>query len=371
MSAHLDRYAEFLEKRYRADFRESDDYSIAEITPELRTRIASGQFRRIVFSGTGCSAVVSDVIGTFLNASGAEVEVLVFDDYDFPYTVPRSVADDEGTLFIISSSSGHSEEPVRVFRALADRYHRTLLLTSGGRLAALGRQAGVSVARWEPSESDRKYPLFHVGRYFAILLDMFPRLGLISQDPHAEVAALADDVATDFTPALEHAALETALRSRDANIIMLASSKWYMSLLKLAKMHFNEMATVPGTRNFFQEFRYCELATLSDPDRRHSVLLFRGSDDDAYTRNKMDNLLGLLTRDIPQNRNLTVTEITLDQPTFLRKYFTALEFVQHTALHLGRFHDTRSRDVVSESAGNPWHHTTAIQATAAGVEALG
>ncbi|WP_194905255.1 hypothetical protein [Catenulispora rubra] len=326
MSARLDRYAEFLEKRYRADFRKSDEYSIAEVTPELRTRISSGRFRRIVISGTGCPAVVSDVVGMFLNASGAEVEVLVVDGCDFPSTVPRSVADDEGTLFVINSDGGHaeeseeSEESVRAFRALAGRYHRTLLLTPGGQLAELGRRAGVSVACWELSEPHPDYPLLHVGRHVGILLDMFHRLGLISQGHRAEVAALADDLATDFTPALEQAALETALRSQDANIILLASPNWSMSLPKLANMH----------------------CTETGPDRRHSILLFRDSDDDAYARNKMDSLIGLMKRDIPQNRNVTVTEIVLDQPTFLRKYFTALEFVQHTALHLGRLHDTRS-----------------------------
>ncbi|MFF2149205.1 SIS domain-containing protein [Kitasatospora sp. NPDC058190] len=365
MFTRLDRYADFLNTRYRSDFLKSDEYSLDEVTPDLRKRIESGQFDRIVFSGMGCSAIVSDVIGTFLNASGSGVEVHVFNDYDFPYLVPRSVADDEGTLFIISSYSGHSEEPVRVFRALADRYHRTLLLTSGGRLAELGREAGVSVARWELSQPDREYPLFHVGQYFSILLDMFLELGLIKDDHRAEVAALPGHLATDFSAALQEQARATARCSQDANLLMLASPKWYMSLLKLAKMHFNEMAMAPATRNYFHEFCHSEVATLSDPDRRHSVLLFRDPDDDAYTRQKMDNLVRLLTRDIPQNRNVTVTEIALDQPTFMRKYFTALEFVQHTALELGRSYDTRSRDLISEAAGNPWYHTTAIRAEAA------
>lgn len=370
MFARLDRYAVFLEKRYRVDFLKSGEYSVAEVTPELRRLIENGCFRRIVFSGMGCSAIVSDVIGTFLNVSGANVEVLVFNDYDFPYLVPRSVADDEGTLFIISSYSGHSEEPVRVFHTLADRYHRTLLLTSGGRLAELGRQAGVSVARWELSEPDREYPLFHVGQYFAILLDMFPRLGLISQDHRAEVAALPDNLATDFTPALEQMARDTAFRSRDANIIMLASPKWCMSLLKLAKMHFNEIAMAPATLNYFHEFCHSEVATLTDPERRHSILLFRDADDDAYTRLKMDSLVRLLTREIPQNRNVVVSEIALDQSTFMRKYFSALESIQRMALHLGRFYETKSRNLISESAGNPWYHTTAILAEAAGMEAV-
>ena len=333
--------------------------------------MANGQFTRIVFSGMGCSAIVSDVIGTYLNATNAGLEVYVFNDYDFPYLVPSSVVDDERTLFVISSYSGHSEEPVRVFRSLAGRYHRTLLLTSGGRLADLGRSAGVSIARWTLSEPDREYPLFHVGQYFAILLDMFLRLGLIKDDRRAEVTALPGYLAADFTPALAELARQTALRSRDANIIMLASPKWHKSLLKLAKMHFNEMAMAPAVRNYFHEFCHSEVATLSDPARRHSVLLFRDDEDDDYTRQKMSNLVRLLTCDIPQNANVAVTEFELNQPTFMRKYFTALEFVQHTALALGRFYDTASRDLISEAAGNLWYHRTAIEAELATANAPG
>jgi glucose/mannose-6-phosphate isomerase len=360
MLSRLDRYEAFLQARYRADFHKAREYSIDEINPDLRKKMRSGHFTRIVFSVMGCSAIVSDVIGTFLNAAGARVEVQVFNDYDFAYLVPRSVVEDERTLFIISSYSGHSTEPVQVFHALAGRYHRTLLLTSGGRLAELGRQAGVSIARWALSEPDREYPLFHVGQYFAILLDMFLHLGLIQEDHRAEVAALPGHLAADFTPELRELALATAARSHNANIIMLASPKWYESLLKLAKMHFNEMAMAPAVRNYFHEFCHSEVATLSDPERRHSVLLFRDIDDDDYTQRKMSNLLDLLTRDLPQNRNVVVTEIKLTQPTFMRKYFTALEFVQQTALALGRFYDTESRDLISEAAGNPWYHRTAV-----------
>ncbi|MEU7406404.1 hypothetical protein [Streptomyces sp. NPDC044948] len=106
MFARLDRYADFLKIRYRSDFLKSGEYSVAEITPDLRKRIESGQFHRIVFSGMGCSAIVSDVIGTFLNAVGAGVEVLVFNDYDFPYLVPQSVVDDEGPCSSSAPTAG-------------------------------------------------------------------------------------------------------------------------------------------------------------------------------------------------------------------------------------------------------------------------
>ncbi|MEU9890343.1 SIS domain-containing protein [Sphaerisporangium sp. NPDC051017] len=360
MLSRLDRYEAFLRNGYRAGFLKGHEYSVAEVTDQLRARMAAGDFTRVVFSGMGCSAIVSDVIQTFLKAAGCELEIYVFNDYEFTYLLPRSVIEDERTLFIISSYSGHSEEPIRVLQALKDKQHRTLLLTSGGRLAELGRKDGISIARWELSDPDREYPLFHVGQYFAILLDMFLRLGLIKEDHRRSVEALPGHLEKDFTPHLEKLAQVAAERSENANIILVASPKWHESLLKLAKMHINEMAMTPATRNYFHEFCHSEVATLSDPERKHSVLLFTEQDDDEYTRRKMDNLVGLLTQDIPQNGNIEVTQFHLDQPTFIRKYFTALEFIQRMALALGRAHNTRSRDLISEAAGNPWYHQRTI-----------
>lgn len=371
MQSRLDRYEQFLEKGYRAGFRKSQEYSLDEVTPELAERMASGFFTRIVFTGMGCSAIVSDIVRAFLREIEAEVEVHVFNDYDFTHLVPESVMADEHTLFVISSYSGHSVEPVRVLQALEDRHHRTLLLTSGGRLAELGRACGVSIAKWELTEPDREYPLFHVGQYFAILLDMFFRMGLISQDRREEVAAIPEHLDANFSPELRELARTAAARSENANVIMVGSPKWHESLLKLAKMHINEMAMAPMTRNYFHEFCHSEVATLSDPARRHSLVVFMDSDDDAYTTQKMRDLVRLLTADVPQNRNVAVTVVEMTEPTFMRKYFTALEFVQHMSLALGRHYATESRDLISEAAGNPWYHSTTIERDESSAETEG
>ncbi|MFF6773348.1 SIS domain-containing protein [Streptomyces sp. NPDC012637] len=362
MQSRIDRYEEFLTKQYRDGFRKPDEYSIAEITPALRDRMKNGHFKRVVFTGMGCSAIVSDVVRAFFTSVDTELEFHVFNDYDFRYLIPESVIEDERTLVILSSYSGHSNEPLHVFHRLAHAHDRVLLLTSGGKLGDLGKEHGVSIARWQLSEPDREYPLFHVGQYFAILLDMFYELGLISQDFRAEVAALPDHLASDFTPAHRELARAAAARSENANVIMVASPKWHESLLKLAKMHLNEIAMVPATRNYFHEFCHSEVATLSDPSRKHSVLILQDDEDDAYTKEKMANLIGLLTSDLPQNRNIEVTAVPLDQPTFMRKYFTALELIQYLTLDLGRVYDTASRNLISEAAGNPWYHGDTIRA---------
>jgi glucose/mannose-6-phosphate isomerase len=360
--SRLGRYEEFLTNEYRSGFTKSDEYSVSEVSSDLVKRMRAGQFKRVVFSGMGCSAIVSDVIKAFLNSIGSALDLYVFNDYDFEYLIPRSVIEDDRTLIILSSYSGHSNEPVRAFHSLRAAHDRVLLLTSGGRLGQLGREHGVSIARWELSRPDREYPLFHVGQYFAILIDMLPRLGLIAEDYGPQVRELAEHLRTDFTAAHRALASEAATRSQNANIIMLGSPKWHESLLKLAKMHLNEIAMVPATRNYFHEFCHSEVATLSDPERKHSVLLFSDREEDEYTKAKKKNLVSLLTDRIPQNSNVSVTEIELDQPTFMRQYFTALEFVQYLTLDLGKLRETSSRNLISEAAGNPWYHGSTIAA---------
>lgn len=361
MKSRLDRYEEFIEKEYRAGLTKPDEYSVDEVNQDLRDRLAAGKFTRIVFTGMGCSAIVSDIVRGYFTEIGLPIEVYVLNDYDFRFLAAPSVLDDEATLYIISSYSGHSQEPVRAYQRLRDVRDRVLLLTSGGKLAEAGRADGTSVALWRLREPDREYPLFHVSQYFAILMDMFHAFGVLDDNHHERLTRLAAELETDFDDRRSEAVAQISKASEDANIIMIASPKWHESLLKLAKMHFNEMAMVPTARNYFHEFCHSEVATLSDPVRKHSVIWFSDNDDDDYTLAKGENLVRLLTADRPENRNVRMTRLDLGEGDFLRKYFNALNVVQHAALSLGRYRETESRDLISESAGNPWYHSTTIE----------
>src|SRR3954471_4096319 len=161
MEARLDRYERFIDKEYLPGMLKPDEYSMAELTGGLRERLAANRFKRIAFTGMGCSAVVSDIVRGYFTELRLPIEVHVLNDYDFRFLAPASALDDE-TLYVISSYSGHSTEPIMAFESLRGRPSQVVLLTSGGRLAELGTAAGVSIIRWQLSEPDREYPLFHV-----------------------------------------------------------------------------------------------------------------------------------------------------------------------------------------------------------------
>jgi hypothetical protein len=58
----LDRYEEFIESEYKAGLRKHEEYSIEFVRPELISMFRNREVKRIVFTGMGCSAIVSDIV---------------------------------------------------------------------------------------------------------------------------------------------------------------------------------------------------------------------------------------------------------------------------------------------------------------------
>lgn len=362
LQPRIARYSQFISDEYLQGFLKADEYSSEDLSDELSARIVEGEFQRIVFTGMGCSAIVSDIVRGYLKEKGSAFEVFVVNDYDWDSLVPESVVNDSGTLFVVSSYSGFSREPLLALQRLLPRKDQVIVLTSGGDLEELARANCISILHWRLLNPDREYPLFHVTQYFAILVDFFVKMGILAAESLDEVSGLAPDLVADFDESLTARARILGRASRDANVVMVASPKYHESLLKLCKMHLNEIAMVPATRNFIHEFCHSEVASLSDPERRHSVLVFVASDDDRYTREKAANLVALLSAPRPENKNVTVHTIDLDQPTFARRFFCALQLVQVVTLELGRYRNTGSRELISEAAGNAWYHQSTITA---------
>lgn len=358
MESRIDRYETFISDEYVAGLLKGDEYSLAGVTAELRAHIAGG-VNRIVFTGMGCSAIVSDLVRGYLLDAGSPIDIHVVNDYDFATLIPNAYLSDPRTLFVVSSYSGHSTEPVLAFDLLVDLRDRVLLLTSGGRLAQRGYETGTSVALWQLSAPDREYPLFHVTQFFAILVAIFRSLRIIGDSELTELAALAQAVRAR-RPASQALGESLAADAYDANVLLVAQPLWHDSMLKLCKMHLNEIAMVPAGRNYFHEFCHSEVATLSDPERRHCLVLFADDEDDSYTREKQRRLLRLLTQAVDQNRGVRARRVDMRGETYLEKLFTTLDVVQHMTLGLARRRDVLSRDLISEAAGNPWYHSSTI-----------
>lgn len=361
MQPRLERYKQFIETQYVRGLLRHDEFSLEKLDKKIKKKIASGKYERILFTGMGCSAIVSDIIKGFFAAQNIPIFVEVINDYDIDFLLNVAELRERKTLVIISSYSGHSEEPIRAYRKIKGLTQDIVFLTTGGKLEKIAQNENVSLIYWRITNPDREYPLFHAPQYFSILLDIFYKLGLLKTNFQKEIREAAKFVEREFSGKKISEAKKTAKLLQDRDIILLASPKWYLSLLKLVKMHVNEMAMAPCHRNYFHEFGHSEVAVLTDPKAKQALWLFRDKSEDVYTKKKTGNLIKLLSVKAPQNKNIAVIVTELNQGDFFKQFFTTLQYVQYVSYFLGAYYDYESRELISTVAGNPWYNQKTIQ----------
>ena len=361
MQPRLQRYKQFIETQYVPGLLRNNEYSLEKLDTNILKKISSGRYERILFTGMGCSAIVSDIIKGFFAIRNIPIYVEVINDYDIDFLLNIEELKKKKTLVIISSYSGHSQEPINAYHKLKKHTDDIIFLTTGGKLKKIAETEKVSLIYWRITKPDREYPLFHAPQYFSIILDIFHKLGLLKSNFQKEIGEAAKFTQNEFAHKKIGEAKKVAKQLRDKDIILLASPKWYLSLLKLVKMHINEMAMAPAHRNYFHEFGHSEVSILTNPQRKQSLWLLLDKNEDKYTKKKIANLTKLLTKKIPQNRNITLITTKLYQDNFFKQYFSTLQFIQYVSYFLGLYYDYESRELISNAANNAWYNRKTIE----------
>lgn len=340
------------------------EYDLGHLDEDLRNRIESGHFKRIVFYGMGCSSVVSDIVkGFFLNQK-IPMRVDVINDYELDWFIDREVMKDDTTLTIIVCYSGWSVEPCLFYETMREMTgnHNLIVLSGGGKIAALCQEYGSSLIQYKLRHADREYPLYHVQQFFSIFLDLFHKLKVTPSSYRAELEESVQFLKDEFHEGTLQRAEAIADRLTGSRIALLGTADWYVTLLKQTTMFFNEIAMVPTHRNLLHEFSHTEVAAYSDPAAKQAIITVTDSAADDYTREKVGTLERLFgDKTISQNRNIEFISIVLDQDNFFKKFFFGHFFTVYVAYYLGQRADVTGRDLISIAAKNPWWSQRSIE----------
>jgi glucose/mannose-6-phosphate isomerase len=144
----------------------------------LGTRFPLGEIggvKQVILAGMGGSAIGADLLAAYA-APMATVPITVWRNYDLP-----AFAAEAGTLVVVSSHSGNTEESLSALEAARDYGAWTIAITTGGKLAEMAGEMGAPVWQFEHAGQPRAA----VGYSFGMLLSLFTRLGLIP-DPEQE-----------------------------------------------------------------------------------------------------------------------------------------------------------------------------------------
>jgi glucose/mannose-6-phosphate isomerase len=356
----LERYNKYRQEEFASSLTRYTEY---ELNSKAQNLYANGQRpKQIVFTGMGCSAIVSYMIKGFLASRGEDLEIDILNDYDPTYGISKSVLNNRDTLVIVSSYSGHSEEPIKAYQEHFKGCRANILfLTSGGRLAAIGETENLPIAYWRLVTPDREYPLLHAPQFFAILLDILKNINVLTTNHQSELQQAQALLAQTRPAALQSRLDAIAMRLRNRDVTLIAGPKWYTSLLRLAQMHFNEIANQPTHLAHFHDFCHSEVAILNAPRMSHGLLLFKDPYEDDYTEQKMVNLRRLLTDPDPANISIHYDELRFSEGSFCEQMFSALDSLQSIVYQLGLHNVMPSRELISRAAGNAWYNAATIR----------
>jgi glucose/mannose-6-phosphate isomerase len=237
-----------------------------------------------------------------------------------------------------------------------------IVLSGGGKIAALCQEHGTSLIQYKLRHADREYPLYHVQQFFSIFLDLFYKLKITKSSYQSELEDSVKFLKAEFHEETLKRAEAVAEKLRGSRIVLLSTADWYVTLLKQTTMFFNEIAMVPTHRNLLHEFTHTEVAAYSNPTNKQAIVVFCDSNADEYTRNKVQTLEELFGRkEVSQNGNIEFVKIELDQGNFFKKFFFTHFFTIYVAYYLGKYSDVEGRDLISIAAKNPWWSQRSIE----------
>jgi glucose/mannose-6-phosphate isomerase len=289
------------------------------------------EINSVVICGMGGSAIGADLLAAYL-FDKVEVPVMVHRDYCLP-----AFARDRGTLVVLSSHSGNTEETLSSFGEALKRNCQVVGVTTGGQLFNEMSQAGLPV--WQFHHQGQ--PRSAVGFSFGLLLALFTRLGLTS-DPSKEVndavatmkdvgVALRADVAVKDNPAKR---LAGQMVGRVATIF---ASGFMAPVARRWKCQINELAKAAANFEALPEVDHNTIAGIYNPETPLSqeIRIFLEAKHN-HSRNAMRSET---TRQIMMVEGLNTDVVQARGKTTLAQMWSALLFGDYTAYYLAIAYD--------------------------------
>jgi glucose/mannose-6-phosphate isomerase len=267
--------------------------------------VAVPPHRRVISCGMGGSAIPGEIL------SMVQPETVVHWDYGLPPSASG------GDLVVCTSWSGNTEETISGFEAAQKLGLDTLVITGGGRLVELAREANAPLIELEQPAN--------IPRAYAGLMTS----ALLSAMGHAE--RIPSEVDTD---AVAQRGEQLAGTLGDRMLAMYASHPW-RKLTGFWKMAYSETTKRQVMAGWFPSTAHVEVVGWEGPyqDLVAPVFLRDRDEDPRYARN-FDALLAVLSK-----RGYTAQTIELSGNTLLEKvfenYLLALWTGYHVATALG------------------------------------
>lgn len=278
------------------------------------------RYSSFIVAGMGGSHLGVDI----LQAYDSSLDILVQSDYGLSSYASGVL---ENSLVIANSYSGDTEEPIDVFSEAVDRGLGVAVITKGGRLIELAKEANVPYIQL-PDEAIQ--PRSALGFSVRALLMMIGHTQGLK-----ETKAFASSLSSvEF----EERGKKIA-KILHGKVPVIYSSTRNKAIAYNWKIKFNETGKIPAFFNVFPELNHNEMTGYDVADstkelsRNLFFLFLNDSEDDPRIQKRMS-----LTKKLLQNRGLSCESLELQGKSRFSRIFSSLLFADWTAYYTAEFY---------------------------------
>jgi glucose/mannose-6-phosphate isomerase len=292
--------------------------------PELvRSTVPKGDLNTFVISGMGGSALVGDLLNTYLAATKIpknKLRIIVNRTYQLP-----EESFDNGSLNIISSYSGNTEEALANFEEALKNDLNCLGMASGGKLLDICNEKNIPYLLL-PKPHPQFQPRMAYGYAFSALLKYFSVLGLVN-DPLNKLKDASEKIKADLS--VFGALGEDIAKKVKGKTPIIYASDQYRFLAMIWKIMFNENAKTPAFWNHLPELNHNEMVGFTLPQANFHFILLRDRNDYSQNLRRFEKTAAIL-----KEYNFDSTIIDIPEGEIIYQVFSSLQIGCFASYHL-------------------------------------
>ena len=285
-----------------------------------------GQFRSIMISGMGGSALPGNLFRTYLDdlfrKERPEQEPLPIHQ-NRSYGLPKEAYHE--CLNFICSYSGNTEETIESFEEALAHGLPCIGLSSGGKIEAMCQEHGIPHIKL-PIPTPGFQPRVGTGYFFGALLQVLVNQGLV---PDTTAALLEEaEVWKQAMPEIERAGQELGKKLIGKTPVVYATAE-YQSVAMVWKIKLNENAKIPAFWNFFPELNHNEMVGFTNPQAEFIILMLRDPEAHPQILKRFD-----VTAELLRQRGIAVEVIDMQGGSVYNKVFMSIALGDFASYYL-------------------------------------
>lgn len=277
----------------------------------------------LVVNGMGGSNIGVSLISSALSDQ-IKVPVIITPGYEVPAMV------NEKTLYLISSYSGNTEEPLSVYEEVKKRGAKVLAICedSDNKLARLMKEDNIPGLKFTPSANPSGQPRLGLGYSIFGVVILLNKAGLIKIN-EAEVENIITSVA-ERNSALRRESSEKVNQAKRLalklyqKIPIIVGAEFLSGNLKILRNQFNETSKNFAAYLELPDMNHYAMEGLLNPKSNKDNLVFLFIDSEFYhprVQKRAD-----LTKEVIKKNGISCLEIKLGSGTKLGQAFEMLQF---------------------------------------------